>query len=139
MLKNNWLPFSEEILRENIHFGLGYFLLLSPVDNYQQSWKKSKSSCFHFLLTNCYSTSRRIFFGGNGLSFISTFLLREPKLMFGRVSIDIIKLGKRLEIQLVILVCPAFRGQKFRGKRELCGQPARSTSYSLPHKFTQPC
>ena len=40
--------------------------------------------------------------------------------MFGRVSINIIKLGKIWKIQLVILAYPAFRGQEFKGKRALC-------------------
>ena len=39
--------------------------------------------------------------------------------MFGRVSINIIKLGKIWKIQLVILAYPAFRGQEFKGKRAL--------------------
>ena len=39
--------------------------------------------------------------------------------MFGRVFINIIRLGKIWEIQLVILAYPAFRGQEFKGKK-LC-------------------
>ena len=37
--------------------------------------------------------------------------------MFGRVFINIIRLGKIWEIQLVILAYPAFRGQEFKGKK----------------------
>ena len=40
--------------------------------------------------------------------------------MLGRVSINNMKFGKRLEIQLVILASPGFRGQEFKGKRPLC-------------------
>ena len=39
--------------------------------------------------------------------------------MLVRVSGSILKLGKSWEIQQVVLACPAFRGQEFKGKRAL--------------------
>ena len=42
------------------------------------------------------------------IAFSQLLLLREPKQAFIRVSSNIIKLGNVLEIQLLILPCPAF-------------------------------
>ena len=39
--------------------------------------------------------------------------------MLVRVSGSILKLGKRWEIQQVVLACPAFRGQELKDKRPL--------------------
>ena len=47
-------------------------------------------------------------------------LLRKPKLMLVRVSGNIFKLGKIWENQQVVIACPAFTGQEFKGKIALC-------------------
>ena len=46
------------------------------------------------------------------------YLLRlcESKLMFGRVSSKMMKLGERWDIQQVLITYPAFRGNEFKGK-----------------------
>ena len=48
-------------------------------------------------------------------------LLRKPKYMLGMVFIKSLKFVKRCKIPLVILACPAFKGQEFKEKRALCG------------------
>ena len=49
--------------------------------------------------------------------------------MLVRVSGKMLKLGKRWEIQQVVLACPAFRHQEFNGKRALC-RPEEATTRS---------
>ena len=82
---------------------------------------------WNLLLSRCYHVSSneiphitKFFFVcfsfvmGIALSLLK--LLRENKPVFIRVSSKIIKLGKIWEFQLLILTCPAFRGQEFKGK-----------------------
>ena len=49
------------------------------------------------------------------LALYSLLLLPKPKFMLVRVSGNIFKLGKIWENQQVVIACPAFTGQEFKG------------------------
>ena len=91
------------------------------------------------LLTNCYLTSKRKLKKTNDIFLDSALppllLLRKPKLLLQRVSVNILRLGKRWEIQQVVLACPPFRGQSFKGKGALCSPRLSAQSLRTPLSF----
>ena len=82
-----------------------------------QNLKVSKTAVITPLLTSCYPTSRKKLYKINmyimGSILYLSLLFCKHKYMFVSSSSNMVKLGNKCEIQLVVSAWPAFRGQLY--------------------------
>ena len=109
MLKTNKL--TQDFLRismTNCTSWIWVFLVFKPPPSHSTVWDK---------IWTIFLPHFQIIYFLMGIDLSLLLILREPKQVFIGVTSNIIKLGNIWEIQILIIPCPAFRGQE-TGKKE---------------------